>query len=88
MFKRCLSVIVCCILVSAALVSTACNSTTRIHPIRGAGSGFYVSASPDETYKIKELDAKSTGNYFVLEDYVVDAEGKQYEVLNKKKTEV
>lgn len=86
MFKRCLSAIVCCILVSAVLVSTACNSTTRIHPIRGAGSGFYVSASPDETYKIKELDAKSTGNYFVLEDYVVDAEGKQYEVLNKKKT--
>ena len=45
------------------------------------GSGFYFNRSEKRTFKIKDLDVKSTGNYFYLDDYFCSNQyGKDYKI--------
>ncbi len=74
--KKILCLMLVALMVCATLVG--CGKKEEFE-VQSCGSGFYFNRSDDKTYKIKELDAVSTGNSFYLEEYFCsDTLGDEY----------
>ncbi|MBQ7383904.1 MAG: hypothetical protein IJV72_03835 [Clostridia bacterium] len=70
-----------CVLLVLCMMIPFVGCSKEPFEIQSCGSGFYFNRSDKKTYKIKELDAVSEGNYFYLEDYFVsDTLGEEYEI--------